>query len=330
MTTAPASGQGLGMTESQVDLEGLVRLRRDLLASGMTDPQIDRLVRAKVLKRIRYGAYVQYDLWEQLSPEDRHRLLARAVRARAHSATALTHVSSLIERGISLWGFPLDVVHTTRTGGDHRAGRRQKDWVPHRSILEAEDREELNGVVVSTAPRSAFELTTLGGVERALVAVNRLLHAKAMTMIEFKEQADAHRDWPGSLTTNLVVHLADARLESVGEDRFSYLVFKQGLVRPEPQFEIFDELGTLVARVDFAWPELGVFVEFDGKVKYERYRRDGETLDDFLMREKAREELVCQLTGWTCVRITWADLARPELVASRIRKVMAARKSGVA
>jgi very-short-patch-repair endonuclease len=318
------------MTDAQIDLEGLVMLRRNLLASGMTDPQIDRLVRAKVLHRIRYGAYVRHEAWDTLSPEDRHRLLARAVRARAHSDTALTHVSSLIERGMTLWGFPLDVVHTTRTGSNTRAGRRRQDWTPHRGILEAEDREELNGVILSTAARSAFEVTTLGGVERGLVAVNRLLHARKMTMDEFKAQADAHRDWPGSLTTNLVLHLADARLESVGEDRFSYLVFKQGLVTPEPQFEVFDELGSLVARVDFAWPELGVFVEFDGKVKYERFRRDGETLDEFLLREKRREELVCQLTGWTCIRLTWADLARPDVVASRIRKVMASRTSGVA
>ncbi|WP_139306538.1 type IV toxin-antitoxin system AbiEi family antitoxin domain-containing protein [Nocardioides exalbidus] len=317
------------MTEPQVDLEGLVRLRRDLLASGITDNQIDRLVRAKVLKRIRYGAYVQHDVWDRLTPEDRHRLLARAVRARAHSATALTHVSSIVERGIPLWGFSLDVVHTTRTG-NHRAGRRQADWTPHRGILEPEDQEELNGVVISTAARSAFEVTTIGGVEAALVAVNRLLHAKAMTLDEFVAQAEAHREWPGSLTTNLVMHLADHRLESVGEDRFSFLAHTQGLVRPEPQVDVFDEQGTLVARVDFAWPELNVFVEFDGKIKYAKHRREGETLDEFLMREKKREVLVCQLTGWTCIRITWSDLARPELLATRIRKVMASRNKGAA
>ena len=32
------------------------------------------------------------------------------------------------------------------------------------------------------------------------------------------------------------------------------------------------------------------------------------------MREKARDELVCLLTGWTCLRISWADLFRPELL----------------
>lgn len=312
------------MTDTPTALEGLVHLRRDLLASGMTDNQIDRLVRAKVLKRIRYGAYVQHDVWDQLTTEDRHRLLARAVLARAHGNTALTHVSSLIERGIPSWGFSLDVVHTTRTGCE-KAGRRQRDWIPHRSVLPEAEREEVNGVVISTAARSAFEVTTIAGVEAALVAVNRLLHSSSMTLPEFEAQVEAHREWPGSLTANIVVRLADRRLESVGEDRFSYLAYKQGLPKPEPQVEIFDEQGTQVARVDFAWPELGVFVEFDGKVKYERYRLEGESLDEFLMREKRREELVCQITGWTCIRITWADLARPELLASRIRKVMTAR-----
>ena len=43
------------------------------------------------------------------------------------------------------------------------------------------------------------------------------------------------------------------------------------------------------------------------------------------MREKAREEKIIVLTGWVCIRITWADLDRPELLASRIRKVLAAR-----
>lgn len=306
------------------DLTGVVRLRRELLADGMTDTQIDCLVRSKRLHRVRYGAYVPYDVWESCSPEDQHRLLTRAVLARAHDETVLTHVSSLVERGVPTWGVPLDVVHTTRRGPE-RAGRRQQDWVPHRGLLGPADVEVLNGVRVSTAARSAFELTTIVGVEAGLVAVNRMLHAGLMTMDEFKAQMGAHAYWPGSLTANLVVHLADGRLESVGEDRFLYLAHRQGLVIPEPQVEVRDEGGRLVARVDFAWVELGVFVEFDGRLKYEKYRREGESLEEFLMREKKREELVCLLTGWTCIRITWADLARPERLAARIRNVLTAR-----
>ena len=98
--------------------------------------------------------------------------------------------------------------------------------------------------------------------------------------------------WPGSLRHRVVLRLADGRIESVGESRFFYLCWKQGLPLPIPQYEVYDDNGRLVAVVDFAWPELGLFVEFDGKIKYRAPDRDGETVVDVVLREKRREELV--------------------------------------
>ena len=72
---------------------------------------------------------------------------------------------------------------------------------------------------------------------------------------------------------------------------------------------------------------LGVFLEFDGREKYVRFRREGETLDQFLLREKRREERICQLTGWVCIRITWADLERPVETARRIRRLLDSRRT---
>ena len=71
--------------------------------------------------------------------------------------------------------------------------------------------------------------------------------------------------------------------------------------------------------VDFAWPELGLFLEFDGKIKYQKLLKEGESPSDVVIREKRREELVCRLTGWRCIRIVWADLYRPERTAANIR-----------
>jgi hypothetical protein len=122
-----------------------------------------------------------------------------------------------------------------------------------------------------------------------------------------------------------VLDLAHPKLESAGESRAWYLFWLQHLPRPEPQLEVLDENSRLVARLDFAWPAYGVFLEFDGREKYERFRRDGESLDEYLMREKRREELVCLLTGWVCIRISWNDLSRPEQLARRIRAVLASR-----
>src|SRR2546430_4158695 len=38
-----------------------------------------------------------------------------------------------------------------------------------------------------------------------------------------------------------------------------------GLGPPVRQLEVFDEHGQFVARVDLAWPELGLFIELDGQ-----------------------------------------------------------------
>ncbi|KQW47543.1 hypothetical protein ASC77_13915 [Nocardioides sp. Root1257] len=66
-----------------------------------------------------------------------------------------------------------------------------------------------------------------------------------------------------------------------------------------------------------------MFLEFDGKEKYLRHRRPGESVVDAVLREKRREERICGITGWRCIRITWADLFEPERTAARIRATLA-------
>ena len=50
-----------------------------------------------------------------------------------------------------------------------------------------------------------------------------------------------------------------------------------------------------------------------------KHLREGETATDAVLREKRREEVVCELTGWRCIRIAWDDLYQPEVTAGRIR-----------
>ena len=187
--------------------------------------------------------------------------------------------------------------------------------------------EQVNGLPLSVAARCAVEVTTMTTLEPALVTVNGMLHAGMLSAEKFAAMACSLKHWPDSLNTALVIRLCDARIESVGETRVDFLCWSQHLPRPTPQVKVRDEYGQVVARVDFAWPDLGVFVEFDGREKYRRFRRENESLEDFLMREKQREERICQLTGWVCIRISWADLEHPERTARRIRRVLASRRS---
>lgn len=302
----------------------VVRLRRDLVEDGYTDHQLSQLVRAGVLQRVRRGAYVDAIAWTALTDVDRHRVVCRAVLRTAHASTVLTHLSSVVERGIAVWNVPLHEVHTTRTDG--RGARREAGIVHHVGTMAKGDVEVLNGVRVSVAARSAVEVISTTAAEPALVIVNGMLHAKALSSDELASAVKSLKHWPHTLSAHLILALADDRMESPAETRTYFLCRQQHLPRPEPQYVVLDEHGRVFARADFAWPELGVFLEFDGRVKYERFRREGETLEDFVMREKKREERICQLTGWVCIRIGWADLENPLATAARIRRVLDSRQ----
>ena len=173
----------------------------------------------------------------------------------------------------------------------------------HRGMLLPDDVEERNGLQVICATRTALEVTTLTDVEHALVEVDDLLHRELTTPEKLISRYELMSHWPDTLTTG----------------RIRYLCWTQHLPAPIPNYPIRDRHGRVIHRVDLAWPDLGLFLEFDGKVKYQRHLREGESVTDAVLREKKREDLVCELTGWRCIRLVWADLYRPEETAARIR-----------
>lgn len=302
-----------------------VFLRKDLLAAGHDDRSIARMVATGRWVRVRHGAYVDAAPWSQLDDAGRHGLRARAVVQQSRTKVVVSHVSGLVEYGAPTWGLDLDLVHVTRT--DRRAGRREAGVRQHRGRVSAHDYAELNGLDVMTATRVALEVTTVAGVEASLVAVNHLLHHDYTSAEALAAMAPAFAHWPHSLTTDLVLRLADGRIESVGGTRAFHLCFREGLPLPTPQVEILDANGRVLARVDFAWPQHGVFLEFDGRIKYERLLKEGERPSDVVIREKQREELICRLTGWRCIRLTWADLEHPQRTAARIRTELATARA---
>lgn len=308
----------------QLDDPTVVILRREALALGYDDRDIRDLVRSGVWKRIRRGAYTSQVLWDDLDEVGRHRLLARAVLRAAHPSAPLTHVSAVLEHGGPTWGVDLSEVHLTRTDG--KAGRREAGVVHHCGGLHEAEVSEVHGVRVSGVARSVVELSTMTDLESCLVTANWFLGQRLTTREVLESYASRFRFWPGSLSNNLLVCLFDARNMWPGEARTSHLLWRERLPRAVPQYEVRDDAGNLIGIVDFAWPELGVFLEFDGRIKYERLRREGETLEEVILREKRREEVICARTGWVCIRITWEDLARPITTARRIRALLESRR----
>ncbi len=100
--------------------------------------------------------------------------------------------------------------------------------------------------------------------------------------------------------------------ESLLETLAVQLFRAASLPTPVRQFEIRRSNGKLVARVDLAWPELGVFVELDGKQHGEQRLYDA-----------SRQTAIIAATGWLCARFTWRQVVRnPTATAREMRAVL--------
>jgi hypothetical protein len=296
-------------------------LRREALAIGIDDRSLSRAMRAKVIHRVRHGTYVLSEQWAPLDDIGRHLIRAKGALRTANSELALSHTTALALMGAPLWDLPLDEVHVTRLDG--RAGRREAGIAQHSGLLLPGDIAETDDVLYTSATRSALDLTMIADVEHSLPVLDYLLHIGAVQHRHICRAAGRREVWPYTLSTEVAVRLADGRSESVGESRTRYMFWRGGLPMPVPQYTVVDEYGGTVARVDFAWPAFGVFLEFDGKEKYTKHLRKGENVVDAVLREKKREELICRLTDWRCIRLTWADLYRPRDTVDYIRSVLA-------
>lgn len=188
----------------------------------------------------------------------------------------------------------------------------------------------MNELPVVVPSRGVLEVVTTSSSEAGLVAACGALNLGLATPDDLRASDRRAAHWPNSLNSRLVLARADGKVESVAEARTLHLMHSRGLPIPEPQVEVDNEHGRLVGRVDFLWRTHGVFLEFDGRIKYERFRRWGESLDAYVMREKRREELICRLTGWSAIRLTWADLADPVTTARHIEAFLARRTTPAA
>ena len=313
------------MTPSFDDLtspETPILLRREAIEAGMSDASLRQAVRAGQLVKVRHGAYVAAERWAAADHRERHVISARAVHRTHGDRVAFSHHTAAVLHGLDLWRVGLRTVHLTRADGKH--GRHAGDLIHHEGELAVDDIQVVRGLPVVSPARAALESAALGSVEQGLVVVDSALRLELCEAQELEQRRIGIERWPDSLGLQLVLGLADGRHGSLAESRTAHLLWRANLPRPEPQFKVYD--GTrLVGIVDFAWPEHGVVLEFDGDVKYERYLREGESASDAVIREKNRENRIVEATGWIVIRVVWADLANPAQLVARIRRALLRR-----
>lgn len=130
----------------------------------------------------------------------------------------------------------------------------------------------------------------------------------ALSDIDFAHKAGLNR-----IRRVLALRPSDAPpTESLLETLMVQLIRKEtSLPAPMRQVEVRDRYDQFVARIDLAWPEVGLFLELDGQ-----HHKDQPVYD------ARRETAVVATKGWLPGRFTWHEVTRAsKQTATRVRDI---------
>jgi hypothetical protein len=174
----------------------------------------------------------------------------------------------------------------------------------HESLaLDEEDHDLVDGIPTTTVTRTLFDLASMAPSSLDL-AIENALRRRLVTKAELEQTLSrlGRRGRSGTQQFRRAVelHRGDRRLtESEAELRLLRLIERLGFPTPIPQYEIRGEDGRLVARVDFAYPDLKIAIEYDSYAHHL-----GTDAHD---RDAARRNAIVGLE-WVPITVTAADV----------------------
>lgn len=292
--------------------------RRQALAHGETDQSLQAALRAGVLVRLRYGVYAPTLGLDDLDERARHLLLARACVSQQRGRVALAGPTAALFHGYDVFGHDPETVHLARL--DRGSARREGGIVHHRLGSEAVLGVQVRGDVLVVSPEDAvWQTALLSGLEGGVVTADSALHREPGLAFPLAGVVSRSLTQPGSRTARLALRLARSEAESAGESLTRMACYRHGIPAPQLQHGVVDLSGRLVGRADFYWEQFGLLGEFDGRIKYGRLRRQGESAEDAVVREKRREDDM-RSTGCGMSRFVWAEV-QPGSSDRRMRRL---------
>lgn len=171
----------------------------------------------------------------------------------------------------------------------------------------------VDGMRVTTPPRTAFDLARRYPLDTAVTAIDALGRATGLKVADVEVLAERHRGGRGVARARTVLGLVDTGAESPRETWLRLLLIRAGFPPPQTQIRVFGEFGELVAVVDMGWEDIKVGVDYEGAFHRtaQRYQRD-------LRRHDALTDL-----GWIDIRVCSQDTDAG--IVGRVRRAWAAR-----
>lgn len=149
---------------------------------------------------------------------------------------------------------------------------------------------------VTTAARTAFDLGRHTAVRlKAVQRLDALANATGVKPVDVEAVIAQHPGMRGVRRLRSVLPFIDGGAESPQETVARLALIDAGLPWPRTQFEVVDDYGLLIARVDMAYDEVKVGIEYDGPQHWE----------DPLVRQRDIDKHVAfDEMGWHVIRVS--------------------------
>lgn len=157
---------------------------------------------------------------------------------------------------------------------------------------------DIRGMRVCTPARTVFDLARRYPLERAVAAIDALVNATRLDMLEVEKLIAGHPGRRGIPTARKALKLVDGGAESPRETWLRLLVGGAGYPRPRTQIRVRDRYRYEFARIDLGWEDRKIGLEYEGRHHQTdrfTYERDIRRLDEL------------SRLGWIIIRVTAAD-----------------------
>ncbi|MFI5839284.1 endonuclease domain-containing protein [Catenuloplanes sp. NPDC051500] len=170
------------------------------------------------------------------------------------------------------------------------------------------------GLPVTTRERTAFDLGRLPDRHQAVMALDAMLFRRLVTVDRLAAFATSRPRWIGVALFSARLAEAEPLAESPMETLVRLLITDAGLPRPVAQHEILTRGARFPSRVDLAYPDLRIAIEYEGD-----HHRERDTFRKDIARERRLEE-----ADWLVLRLTADDVLRTP--AETVRLITSARE----
>ena len=252
------------MAEVPLESELLVGpfTRAQARAAGLSDTQLE----SSQWRRIFHGVWVPADT------ADTRELRLEAARLVVPDRGVLCGLTAASIFGADVRRLDDLDVHAGFAKGERI--RKRPGLAVCQETLDPSDITRVDGVQITTPLRTAFDcLRLLRGAERLVVA-DALTHLGLVDLDELRRYFASKRRLRNLRIGEALLDFVEPLTESPMETRLRVVLLDGGVPMPKAQHEVRDSIGRFLGRLDFAYPEAKLGVEYDGADHWLQRRED--------------------------------------------------------